>query len=224
MKKVRFFFSILIIFLIINPYVSSENLLSDYKISAGDVISINIYPATEFSRDVTVSPDGSIDMPLLGSIKVSGLRAFEVERIITERLSKYVSNPKVTVAIKIFSSYRVAIIGSIQRSGYYQYRENMNILELIAEAGGLQDYADTKNIKIYRKIRDDSGNLREIVIKISIEDFFENSQSIKPLEVGDIVYIPRQKFTSKSKWISDNIVPWITLTTFFISIGVILSR
>lgn len=198
---------------------------SYYRISAGDIISINIYPATEFSRDVTVSPDGSIDLPLIGSLKVSGLGVSELEKIITEKISKYVANPKVSVSIKMFSSYKVAIIGNVQRSGYYQYWENMNILELIAQAGGLSDYADTKNIKIYRKVKDEKGNIRDLVIDVSIDDFFKvKPEKVPILESGDIVYVPRQKFTSKSKWITDNILPWTMITSFFISIGIILSK
>ncbi len=222
MKKIKFY-PILVV-LLLNVCSFGESLSSDYKISPGDIISINIYPATEFSREVVVSPDGTIEIPLLGSLKVSGFKTFELEKIITDKLSKYVSNPKVDVSVKMFSAYRVAVIGSIQRSGYYQYRENMNILELIAEAGGLADYADTKNIKIYRKIKDSKGSITDSVINVSIDSFFNQSHPLPSLEAGDIVYIPRQKFTSKSKWVSDNLVPWITITTFFISIGVIISR
>lgn len=135
------------------------------------------------------------------------------------------ANPKVSVSIKMFSSYKVAIIGNVQRSGYYQYWENMNVLELIAQAGGLSDYADTKNIKIYRKVKDEKGNIRDIVIDVSIDDFFKvKPQKVPVLESGDIVYVPKQKFTSKSKWIADNILPWTMITSFFISIGIILSK
>lgn len=199
--------------------------ISSYRIVTGDLLSINIYPATEFSRDVVVSPDGSIDLPLIGNIKVSNFTVSEAEKILTERLSKYISNPKVTISIKMFSSYKVAIIGGIQRSGYYQYWENMNILELIAQAGGLAEYADTKNIKVYRKVRDQKGNLRDLVINVSIDDFFKTKpENVLTLEPGDIVYIPKQKFPTKSKWVHDNLIPWITVTTFFISVAIILSR
>lgn len=203
--------------------VSSD--VSSYRIVSGDVLSINILPANEFSRDVVVAADGTIDFPLIGTLKISGLSVMEVEKLITERLSKYVSNPVVNVTIKMYSGYKVAILGCISKSGYYPYRENMNILELIAEAGGLCDYADTKRIKIYRKIKDEKGRIKDSVVDVSIDDLFK----IKPegfciLEPGDVVYVPKQKFTTKSRWIADNLVPWITLTTFFISIGIILGR
>lgn len=206
-------------------FSQSVDASSYYRVSSGDVLSINIYPATEFSREVTVSPDGSIDLPLIGNVKISGFTVSDIEKILTEKLSKYVSSPKVTISVKMFSSYKVAIIGSIQKSGYYQYWENMNILELIAQAGGLSDYADTKNIKIYRKIKNEKGEFRDLVINVSIDDFFKvKPEKVPTLEAGDIVYIPRQKFPTKSKWVSDNLVPWIMVTTFFISVGVIFSK
>lgn len=221
------YIAVLFFYLLNQLHLNSQTLDTDsyYRISAGDIISINIYPATEFSRDVTVSPDGSIDLPLIGNLRISGLRVSDVEKIVTDKISKYVANPKVSVSIKMFSSYKVAIIGNVQRSGYYQYWENMNVLELIAQAGGLSDYADTKNIKIYRKVKDEKGNIRDIVIDVSIDDFFKvKPQKVPVLESGDIVYVPKQKFTSKSKWIADNILPWTMITSFFISIGIILSK
>jgi len=198
---------------------------SSYNISSGDVISISVSPAEEFSREVSVSPDGTIDLPLLGNLKVSGMSTSSLEKLLTDKFSKYISSPKISVSIKRFSSYRVAIIGQIQRSGYFEYNEGMKILDLIALAGGPMDYADSKNIKVYRKSKDSNGNIKEEIFNLSMDSFFQGDLS-KNIELtpGDIVYIPRQKFTTKTKWISDNIIPWTMLTSFAISIAIILSK
>ncbi|MEF3280996.1 MAG: polysaccharide export protein [Elusimicrobiota bacterium] len=198
---------------------------SDYRISNGDVLSINISPAEEFSKEITVSPDGTIDLALLGGIKVSGMKISEIENLLSDMYSKYVANPRVTVSVRKFSAYKVAIIGQIQRSGYYEYSEGMKLLDLIAASGGPTDYADSKNIKVYRKLKDKQGKIKEEIFAVSMESFFKGSLD-KNIELmpGDIVYIPRQKFTSTTKWISDNIIPWTILATFAMSVGIIARK
>ncbi len=195
---------------------------SNYQLSSGDVINISVYPAEEFSREVVVSPDGTIDLPLLGNIKVSGLSVLALEKLLTERFSRYVSSPRISVSVKRFSSYRVAIIGQVQRTGYFEYAEGMKLIDLIASAGGPLDYADSKNIKIYRKTKNKDGRVKEEIFKVSMESFFSGDLE-KNIELmpGDIVYVPRQKFTTTTKWIADNIIPWTMLTTFALTIGII---
>jgi polysaccharide export outer membrane protein len=198
---------------------------TNYYISSGDTLNISVAPADEFSKEVIVSPDGTIELPLLGSIKVSGMSIDELEKILTGMFSKYVSNPKVSITVKRFSSYRVGVIGQIQKSGYYDYNDGMKLLDLITLAGGPADYADSNNIMVYRKTKDEKGNLKEDIFNVSMDKFFEGSldKNISLLP-GDIVYIPRKKFTEKSKWISDNILPWLVIASFALSIVVITTN
>jgi protein involved in polysaccharide export with SLBB domain len=230
MAKKIFTFFLAIIFLF-NVSVSSFDLSSiekiddEYYISPGDMLGIRVSPADEFSKDVIVSPDGSIELPLVGAIKVAGMKVKELEKILAEKFSKYIFNPKVSISVKKFSSYRVAVIGQIQKSGYIEYFEGMTLLDLIASAGGPLDYADSKNIKVYRKTKTKDGSLKEEIFTVSMDSFFEGnlSNNLKLLP-GDIVYIPRKKFTSTTKWVGDNIIPWTMLASFGISIGIILSK
>jgi polysaccharide export outer membrane protein len=194
----------------------------DYFISPGDILNMVVFPASEFSKEVTVQPDGTIDIPLLGAIKAAGMRSEELEKILASKFSKYVSNPSVTINVRKFSTYRVAIIGQIQRAGYYDFSQGMKILDLVALAGGLQDYARTKDVKIFRKIKDANGNVREESFEINLEDVLEGKLG-KNIELvaGDIVYIPRKRFTTTTKWITDNLIPWTMLATFAMTIGII---
>ncbi|NLI10975.1 MAG: hypothetical protein GX447_09520 [Elusimicrobia bacterium] len=196
-----------------------------YFISAGDVVSINVSPAEEFSKEVTVQPDGSVDIPLLGSVKVSSLSVSELEKILTAKFSKYVANPTVTVSVRKFSSYKVAAIGQVQRAGYYDYYEGMKILDLIASAGGLADYARTEKIRVFRKVKDEKGDLKESSFEVNLSELFSGKLDKNiVLSQGDVVYVPRKKFTSAGKWITDNLLPWTMLATFGLTIGIISSK
>ncbi len=190
-----------------------------HYISPGDVISVNVFPAEEFSREVTVQPDGTIEIPLLGSVKVQGMKAEELQKILTARFSKYVSNPSITVNLRKFSSYKVAIIGQVRNPGYFEYREGMKLLELVAQSGGLQDYARTGDLRVFRSVKGPEGGVKDEVFEARLDEVFEGDMvknvALKP---GDVVYVPRKKLASTTKWLTDNFLPWLMLGTFSLSL------
>lgn len=197
----------------------------EYFIEAGDVISVNVFPAEEFSKEVTVQPDGTIEIPLLGSLKAAGLKADDLQKILTARFSKYVSNPSITINVRKFSSNRVAVIGQIQQPGYFEYREGMRLLDLVAQAGGTQDYARRDRVRIFRRIKSEDGKVSEQVIKADLEEVFAGKMDKNiVLASGDIVYIPRKSYSTAAKWITDNFVPWATLFTFAVTASIVARK
>lgn len=194
----------------------------EYFIEAGDVISVNVFPAQEFSKEVTVQPDGTIEIPMLGSMRAQGIKPGELEKILTAKFSKYVSNPSITLNVRRFSFNRVALIGQVKSPGYHEYREGMRLLDLVALAGGTADYSRDSRVRIYRKIKGEGDKLTEVVIKANLEDVFDGKmESNIPLMTGDIVYIPRKPYSAAARWITDNVVPWATLFVFAITAGLV---
>ncbi len=194
----------------------------EYFIEAGDVISINVLPAEEFSKEVTVQPDGTIEIPLLGSMKAQGMKPDDLQKILTAKFSKYVANPSITINVRKFSSSRVAVIGQINQPGYFEYREGMRLLDLVAQAGGTMDYARKDKVRIFRRLTGPDGKIAEQVIKADLEGVFSGKMDKNiPLASGDIVYIPRKPYSTASKWITDNLVPWATLFTFAITASLV---
>jgi len=194
----------------------------EYFIEAGDVISVNVFPAQEFSKEVTVQPDGNIEIPLLGSMRAQGIKPGELEKMLTAKFSKYVSNPSITLNVRRFSFNRVALIGQVRSPGYHEYREGMRLLDLVALAGGTADYSRDSKVRIYSKIKGEGDKLTEVVIKANLEDVFNGKmESNIPLMTGDIVYIPRKPYSAAARWITDNVVPWATLFVFAITAGLV---
>lgn len=197
----------------------------EYFIEAGDVISINVFPAEEFSKEVTVQPDGSIEIPLLGSMTARGMKTDDLQKILTAKFSKYVSNPSITLNVRKFSSNRVAVIGQIHQSGYFEYREGMRLLDLVAQAGGTADYARRDRVRIFRRVKGADDKISEEVIKADLEEVFAGKMDKNiPLASGDIVYIPRKPYATASRWITDNFLPWATLFTFVITAGIVARK
>lgn len=228
MKLISVFMSLLILLGPL-PVFSLESAAKvqdkEYFIDAGDVLSINVFPAQEFSRDVTVQPDGNIEIPMLGSLKAQGMKPDELEKVLTAKYSRYVSNPSITINLRKFSFNRVALIGQVNAHGYYEYREGMRLLDLVALAGGLQDYARTSHARIFRKTTSEGGNVTEKVIKADLEGVFSGDMDKNiTLTSGDIVYIPRKPYSAASRWVTDNITPWATLFIFAITAGIVARK
>ncbi len=162
-------------------------LIDDYKISAGDILFVRVSPSEDLSKEVVVSPDGKIVFPLIGTIKIDGYTIKEAEQIIQKNLAVYITQPKVSISVKLFSKKQVFILGEVKNPGGYSYKDGMKLFELISLAGGITQYAGTKNIKIYRGEKKEQKfitvNLDEIITDMS-KDF--------PLLPGDIVEVPRQ--------------------------------
>ena len=226
MKAISLALSILTFFSCVPAYSLDLSAMDkEYFIEAGDVISVNVFPAEEFSKEVTVQPDGNIEIPLLGSLKAQGLKADDLQKMLTARFSKYVSNPSITINVRKFSSNRVAVIGQILQPGYFEYREGMRLLDLVAQAGGTQDYARKDRVRIFRRLKGEDGKVTEQVIKADLEEVFSGKMDKNVLLAsGDIVYIPRKPYSAASRWITDNIVPWATLFMFGITVGLVSNQ
>ncbi len=162
----------------------------DYKISAGDILFIRVSPAEELSKEVVVSADGKIVFPLIGAIKVEGYTIKEAEKILQKNLAVYITQPKVSITVKLYSRKQVFILGEIKSPGGYLYKEGLKLFELISQAGGLTKYAGTRNIKIYR------GEKKEQkVIIANLDEIIADPSKDILLLPGDIVEVPKQPKT-----------------------------
>jgi polysaccharide export outer membrane protein len=160
---------------------------TDYVIGPDDVLGIVFWRDADMSGDVTVRPDGNITLPLIRDIKAAGLRPDELREAITKAASKLIEDPNVTVVVRQINSRNVFITGQVARPGPYPVSGQLTVLQLIAVAGGLNEYADEKNITITRT----SGKTPE-VFRFNYKDVargrkMEQNITLKP---GDTVVVP----------------------------------
>lgn len=123
----------------------------EYKIGAGDVLQVSVWKEPEASaNNVVVRPDGIISMALTKEIMVAGLTPAQAEQKITERLVKVIQEPDVTVVVTTINSKKIYAMGAVKKEGPISYTYSMTIMQAIAEAGGLTDYAKRKSIYVLR--------------------------------------------------------------------------
>ena len=133
---------------------------SDYVIGPEDVLQVSVWKNESLSRIVPVRPDGKISLPLLHDIQAAGLTAMQLRDKLAVALAEYMPNPEVSVIVNEVRSFRVSVLGEVQKPGVLQLKSTTTILEAIAMAGGFRDFASPSKIVIFR--RDDTGQTQKI--------------------------------------------------------------
>jgi len=140
--------------------VPAANVKDDYVIGNGDELFINVWKEPDMTRAVPVRPDGKITLPLLGDVQASGLTPRKLEAELTKQMTSYVSNPSVTVTVQAVHSQKFNIVGEVAKPGTYDLSgPPSTVLDAIAMAGGLRDFAKSKKIYILR-VKEDGSTIR----------------------------------------------------------------
>jgi len=161
---------------------------SGYVIGVDDVLSILFWRDKDLSApDITVRPDGKVTLPLLNDVQAAGLTPEQLRDTVLDAARKYVEDPNPTVIVKEIKSRKVFITGQVEKPGPYPLNGTVTVLQLIATAGGLRDFADGKNISVIR-VRDG----KQAVFEFNYQDLLKKrylSQNIE-LTPGDTVVVP----------------------------------
>ena len=160
---------------------------NDYIIGEQDYLTITVWKEKELSGSVVVRPDGKITVPLVGETKVVGMTPVQVQDLLEQRLKPFIAVPQVTVAVSQINSRRVYLIGQVVKEGSYQINSSTTVLQLIAQAGGLRDFAKRKNIYILRTHGSEQNRFSfnyEAVVRGKNQD-----QNIL-LQPGDTIVVP----------------------------------
>jgi polysaccharide export outer membrane protein len=163
------------------PYGESE-----FRLGPDDVIEVSVYQEKELGGTVPVRPDGKISIPLIGEMPASGKTAIQLQQEITLKYAQFVAAPAVTVVVKEVNSPKVSVLGEVKNPGVYKIKERSTLLDAIAMAGGLTEYAKKDKITIIRV--DPAGEQQRI--KVNLDDYFKG-RSTDPFYVlpYDKIYI-----------------------------------
>ena len=122
----------------------------DYVVGTEDVLSIVFWRERDMSAEVNVRPDGRISLPLLNDVDVDGLTPDQVRERVTELAKKFIEDPTVTVVVKQVNSRKVYVTGNVERPGTFPLLRPTTVLQLIAIAGGLKEFAKADDIVLVR--------------------------------------------------------------------------
>jgi polysaccharide biosynthesis/export protein len=158
-----------------------------YAIGPEDVIGVLVWREPDMSGDVTVRPDGKISLPLIGDLEAAGRTPESLAAEIQKAAARFVDQPNVSVVIRQVNSRKVFITGQVKQSGSFPLAGPRTVLQLIALAGGLTEYADAGNIRV---MRTEDGRTRTYKFNykdVSKGQHLEQNIELKP---GDTVVVP----------------------------------
>jgi polysaccharide export outer membrane protein len=168
------------------PNLDAGTASSSYVIGPSDVLTVTVWKEPTLSGSILVRPDGMITLPLLSDVQASGLTPLQLADQIAAKLKKYVQDPNVSVVVDGIHSKVVYLLGEVGKRGPVEMTSGMTLLDAIASAGGLTDYANAKKIYI---LRDEAGKHERIPVHYK-EALKGNSEFNLVLEPGDTIVVP----------------------------------
>jgi polysaccharide export outer membrane protein len=166
--------------------IPTSSASSEYTLGAADVVRVNVWKSPDLSQTVTIGPDGFVSLPLLGDVHAAGLTSNQLARDLSSRLSSYVVNAQVTVSVVDIRSRQVFVTGQVGKPGAYPLIAPITVLQLIAQAGGLNTFANRKGIFVLRGTK---GDIQRIKFNYTSAIHGDVKQNIG-LQPGDTVIIP----------------------------------
>jgi polysaccharide export outer membrane protein len=157
----------------------------EYRMTPGDKLRIEVYKDAQLSQSAQVRPDGKVTLPLIGDLMASGLTPIELRDQITTKLKEYVTNPTVTVIVVETVPATAYVMGEVNHPGVVTLQTPLTIIQALAVAGGLKDFADEKNIRVLRKA---SSGVQ--TINFNYREAMKSSTAPLYLQAGDTVVVP----------------------------------
>jgi polysaccharide export outer membrane protein len=170
------------------PTTAAVALPPGFVLGPDDVLSVAYWRDKDMSADtVVVRPDGKITLPLLNEIQASGLTPDQLRDAIATAATKYVEDPNVTVIVKQVNSRKVYITGEVGKPGAYPLTGPTTVIQLIAMAGGVQEYAKKKDIVV---MRIENGHQYLFPFNYEAVSKRRNMKQNIELKPGDTVIVP----------------------------------
>ncbi|MFZ1140728.1 MAG: polysaccharide biosynthesis/export family protein [Candidatus Sulfotelmatobacter sp.] len=159
---------------------------SDYVIGADDVLRISVWKEPDLSEVLPVRPDGKISMPLLNDIPAAGLTPLQLKDSITEKLKKFIADPRVTVVVTAMNSQRIFVSGEVLHTGPTPLLPHMTMLQALSQAGFTQ-FANLKGIYL---LRTENGKQEKIPFNYKEVIKGNHPEQNIMLKPGDTVVVP----------------------------------
>jgi len=161
--------------------------LEAYLLNPGDQLMVSVWNEESLERTITVLPDGKISFPLVGHLTAAGETASVLEDKITAKLDAFIADPEVNVTVTNTRGNVSYVVGKVLNPGPIVMVQATTVMQALAMAGGLNEFASANSIKIIR-----SSGEQETLLKVRYSDLEKGSDlsSNHRLEAGDVIVVP----------------------------------
>ncbi len=168
--------------------VSGATLPSGYRIGPGDVVLVSVWKEPDATQEVTVRSDGKVSLPLVKEVEIAGLTPTEAEKMLSNRFGKLIPGADVTIIVRAINSRKVYLVGAVRTVGAINMTASLTVLQAIAQAGGLTDYAKKKQIYI---LRHESGKQVRLPFNYDAVIRGERMEQNVVLQPDDTIVVPQ---------------------------------
>jgi polysaccharide export outer membrane protein len=162
-----------------------------YVIGPEDVLEIAVWGNADVTRTVPVRPDGKISLPLLNDVQAAGFTPMQLRASLAGSLERFMSAPMLSVIVREVHSLKVTVIGEVKTPGRYEVRSRATVLDVLAMAGGLSQYAARTRISILRRdgeaVRELPYDFEKITARASPKNAGQENFCV---QAGDIILVP----------------------------------
>jgi len=172
--------------------ISAQSSVSEqgYLLGPEDVLMISVWKDEQLTREAVIRPDGMISFPLVGDLPAARRTVDEIRLDLAKRLARYVPNPHASVAATKLQSYKVYVMGRVNKPGEYLIGHYTDVLQALSLAGGLTPFAAENDIKIIRRQSAEDGEQRVFFFRYGdVQKGRDLRQNIL-LQRGDVVMVP----------------------------------
>ena len=166
--------------------VQDAGTASDYVIGADDTLHISVWKEPDLTETLPVRPDGKISMPLLNDIPAAGLTPLQLKVSITEKLKKYIADPRVTVVVTAMNSRRIFVTGEVVHSGPMALLPHMTVLQALSQAG----FTQFANLKAIYLLRTENGRQQKLPFNYKEVVKGNHPEQNIVLKPGDTLVVP----------------------------------
>jgi polysaccharide export outer membrane protein len=158
----------------------------EYVIGPEDVLHVAVWKEADLTATLPVRPDGKISLPLLNDVQAAGLTPQQLGVSLTEKLKKYIADPRVTVVVATINSKRIYLTGEVSHAGAMPMLPNMTVLQALSSAG-ISQFANTKRIYI---LRTENGKQQKLPVNYSKLVKGQQIEQNYLLQPGDTIVVP----------------------------------
>jgi len=160
---------------------------ADYILGPGDILDISAWQNPALAKLVTVLPDGKISFPLIGEVMAGGKTVAQLKGELEEKIIRYVPDPTLSVIVHQVNSMMVYVIGKVNQPGRHLLNANINVLQVLAMAGGFNPFANRGKVKIFRQQGGDT-----VIFPFDYDEVADGKKldTNITLKRGDVIVVP----------------------------------
>jgi polysaccharide export outer membrane protein len=159
----------------------------NYTVKPGDMLSISVWKEPDLQKETLVRPDGAFSFPLVGEVDAKGKTVADLNKTISTRLAKFISDPVVTVSIQEIKGNKVYVIGQVNKPGEFIMNPSVDVMQALSMAGGTTAFASLADIVVLR--RTPAGKQSLPFRYNDVVKGRKTDQNID-LQAGDVVVVP----------------------------------